>query len=51
MCILKDEMVGDVFDMLMSCGDFHEFKALMLSFKKNVNVQIDGQQQEISTVS
>ncbi|CAK9024434.1 Stearoyl-CoA desaturase (Acyl-CoA desaturase) (Delta(9)-desaturase) (Delta-9 desaturase) (Fatty acid desaturase) [Durusdinium trenchii] len=29
----KDEVAGDVFDILLSCGDFAEFKFLMLSHK------------------
>lgn len=29
----KDQVSGDVFDMLLSFGDFSEFKALMLSYK------------------
>mmetsp|Transcript_6614 Transcript_6614/g.10426 ORF Transcript_6614/g.10426 Transcript_6614/m.10426 type:complete len:196 (+) Transcript_6614:157-744(+) len=29
----KDEITGDVFDILLSCGDFSEFKFLMLSHK------------------
>ena len=29
----KHEITGDVFDILLSCGDFCEFKFLMLSHK------------------
>ena len=28
-----EQIAGDVFDMLLSFGDFDEFKALMLSYK------------------
>lgn len=31
----KDEVVGDVFDILLSCSDFEEFKSLMLSHRGN----------------
>lgn len=31
--VLPDQVSGDVFDMLLSFGDFSEFKALMLSYK------------------
>ena len=31
---MVDDLSGDVFDLLMSLGDFSEFKQLMLSVKK-----------------
>lgn len=31
----KDELSGEVFDLLLSLGDFLEFKDLMLSFKRS----------------
>ena len=30
----EDEVTGDVFDLLLSCGDFQEFKSLVLSHKR-----------------
>lgn len=33
----RDEIVGDVFDILFSCTDFEEFKSLMLSYKAELN--------------
>lgn len=32
--IRADEIVGDVFDMLMAVGDFDEFKSMMLAHRK-----------------
>ena len=34
----KDELSGDVFDVMSSLGDFHEFKELMLSQKRAKNI-------------
>jgi uncharacterized membrane protein len=31
----KDDLSGEVFDLMVSLGDFLEFKDLMLSFKKS----------------
>ena len=33
----KDEMTGDVFDLLLSLGDFNEFKDRMLAHKTGFN--------------
>jgi hypothetical protein len=33
-CIFVDEIGGEIFDLLMSFGDFSEFKELMLSYKR-----------------
>ena len=32
----QDEICGDAFDVLLSCGDFAEFKGLMLSHKREL---------------
>lgn len=33
---LQDEICGDVFDLLLSLGDFAEFKELMLATKRSL---------------
>jgi hypothetical protein len=33
-CLVIDEVSSDVFDLLLSMGDFTEFKELMLSHKR-----------------
>lgn len=36
--LFLDELSGDVFDVMSSLGDFHEFKELMLSQKRAKNI-------------
>jgi len=38
----RDELVGDVFDLLTSLGDFEEFKFLMLSYKAEASGYVHG---------
>ena len=38
----RDELIGDVFDLLMSLGDFEEFKFLMLSYKAEAEGSVHG---------
>lgn len=38
--LTKDEMVGDVFDILMAIGDFTEFKAMMLAHRKGRDISL-----------
>ncbi len=33
----KDELSAEIFDLLMSLGDFVEFKQMMLSYKRQKN--------------
>jgi uncharacterized membrane protein YgcG len=33
--LFVEELAGEVFDLLLSLGDFMEFKDLMLSYKRN----------------
>ena len=37
-----DEIDVEIFDLLMSLGDFDEFKQLMLSHKKEKTVKLNG---------
>jgi uncharacterized membrane protein len=48
----KDDLSGEVFDLMVSLGDFLEFKDLMLSFKKSkqpVSSSSSSTQQESKT--
>lgn len=38
----RDQIAGDVFDMLLSLGDFDEFKSLMVSYKTQVDAEAGG---------
>jgi len=44
----QNEMTGDVFDTLLSCGDFEEFKFIMLSYKAAANGQTFGMSMTIN---
>lgn len=38
-CYLRVHVQGDVFDVLMSLGDFEEFKSLMVSYREQVDYE------------
>ena len=41
----EQEIIGDVWDMLLSMGDFNEFKSMMIAHKQQANGQaIDASQ-------
>ena len=40
--IFSDEIDVEIFDLLMSLGDFDEFKQLMLSHKKEKTAKLNG---------
>jgi ADP-ribosylation factor-like protein 2-binding protein len=47
----KGEICGDIWDMLMTIGDFAEFKNLMLAYKVQAQQQAGMRQQQVTASS